>query len=178
MRFTEGALAGVYLIDCEPAVDERGLFARTFCVEEFSGHGLVTTWRQCNTSLSYRKGTVRGLHFQAEPYAETKLVRCTRGVAFDVVVDIRPDSPTFQRWMAVELSADNRHMVYIPAGFAHGFQTLVDDTELFYQMSADYRPESGRGIRWDDRDIAIAWPLDVTALSERDRALPLLREAI
>ena len=177
MRFTGTALPGMYVVDCEPAIDERGLFARTYCAEEFSTHGLVTGWPQCNTSLSRRSGTVRGLHYQAEPHGETKLIRCTHGAAFDVAVDIRPDSPTFRHWTAVELSADNRRMAYIPAGFAHGFQTLADDTELFYQMSAPYRAESARGIRWDDPDVAIAWPLAVTAVSERDRALPLLREA-
>lgn len=176
MRFTECPLSGALAVDPEPVTDARGLFARTYCAEEFAAHGLVTEWMQCNASLTRGKGTVRGLHFQADPHAETKLVRCTRGAVFDVAVDIRRNSPTFGRWFAVELTADNRRAFYIPAGFAHGFQTLADDSELFYQMSTFYEPNSARGIRWDDDDIAIAWPLAATMLSDRDRNFPLLRE--
>jgi dTDP-4-dehydrorhamnose 3,5-epimerase len=176
MIFTESPLTGVFVIDPEPAVDERGLFARTYCAEEFAARNLITDWVQCNTSLSWRKGTVRGLHFQIEPHAETKLVRCTRGAVFDVAVDIRPRSPTFKRWFAIELTADSRRTFYIPTGFAHGFQTLADDSELFYQMSAVYQPESARGIRWNDSEIGIAWPLATPILSERDRSLQFLCE--
>jgi dTDP-4-dehydrorhamnose 3,5-epimerase len=176
MRFTESPLPGALVIDPEPVADERGLFARTYCAEEFAARDLVTEWVQCNSSLTRCKGAVRGLHFQADPHAETKLVRCTRGAVFDVAVDIRRESPTFGRWFAVELTANNRRAFYIPAGFAHGFQALADDSELFYQMSAFYEPKSARGIRWDDGDIAIAWPLAATMLSDRDRNFPLLRE--
>jgi dTDP-4-dehydrorhamnose 3,5-epimerase len=169
MRFTDADVAGALIIEVEPAADDRGLFARTFCDDEFERRGLVTHWPQCNTSFNKRAGTLRGLHYQAEPYPETKLVRCTRGAAFDVAVDVRPQSPTYKRWFAVELSADNRRMVYLPGGIAHGFQTLVDDTELFYQMSESYRPDYGRGLRWDDPALGIAWPLANPLLSERDR---------
>lgn len=164
------------MIAAEPAADERGSFARTYCMEEFARRHLVTEWVQCNASFNRRKGTIRGLHFQIEPHAETKLVRCTRGAVFDVAVDIRPNSLTFKRWFAVELTEDNYRMFYIPAGFAHGFQTLADDSELFYQMSAFYRPECVRGVRWDDGDVAIAWPDAAAILSERDRNLPALQE--
>lgn len=176
MIFTECPLTGAYVIDLQPAVDERGFFARTFCAQEFAAYNLATHWVQCNTSLTREKGSMRGLHFQAEPHSEAKLIRCTRGAVFDVAIDIRPKSPTFKRWFAVELTADNRRMFYIPTGFAHGFQTLADESELFYQMSAFYHPESARGIRWDDSDIAVAWPLDAAIVSDRDRELPLSRD--
>ena len=174
MIFTELALKGVYLIEPEQREDERGFFARTFCVEEFSAHSLDTTVAQCNVSYNRRRGTLRGLHYQAPPYAEVKLVRCTAGAAFDVVVDIRPDSPTFKKWLGVELSAKNRKMLYIPEGFAHGFQTLEDHTELFYQMSKVYVPEAARGIRWNDPTLGISWPLHVTVISSEDKVLPVL----
>jgi dTDP-4-dehydrorhamnose 3,5-epimerase len=169
MRFTDAAIDGALIVELEPAADERGMFARTYCEEVFAQRGLVTHWPQCNTSFNKRAGTLRGLHYQAEPYPETKLVRCTRGAAFDVAVDIRPQSPTFKRWFATELSADNRRMVYLPGGVAHGFQALVDETELFYQMSEFYRPDYARGVRWDDPALGIAWPLANPLLSERDR---------
>lgn len=172
MIFTELALKGVCLIEPKRREDERGFFARTFCVEEFFAHGLDPAVAQCNVSYNRRRGTLRGLHYQAPPYAEVKLVRCTAGAAFDVVVDIRPSSPTFKRWLGVELSARNRKMLYIPEGFAHGFQTLDDHTELFYQMSKVYVPEAARGIRWDDPSLAIVWPLSVTIVSDCDCHLP------
>ncbi len=172
MIFTELAIKGVFLIEPEQREDERGFFARTFCVEEFSAHGLDPTIAQCNISFNRRRGTLRGLHYQAPPYAEVKLVRCTAGAVFDVVVDIRPDSPTFKKWLGVELYARHRKMLYIPEGFAQGFQTLEDSTELFYQMSKAYVPEAARVLRWDDPSLAVVWPLSVTCVSERDRHLP------
>jgi dTDP-4-dehydrorhamnose 3,5-epimerase len=172
MIFTELALKGVYLIEPERREDERGFFDRTFCIEEFSAHGLDPAVAQCNVSYNRRRGTLRGLHYQAPPYAEAKLVRCTAGAVFDVVVDIRPSSPTFKRWLGVELSAENRKMLYIPESFAHGFQTLEDHTELFYQMSKAYVPPAGRGIRWNDSTLAISWPLSHPIISTRDATLP------
>ena len=144
--------------------------ARTFCREEFQARGLACEFVQCSTSFNRHRGTLRGLHFQDAPYAETKLVRCTRGRVFDVAVDLRAGSTTRGRWSATELSAETGRMVYIPAGFAHGFQTLEDDTELFYQISVPYRPEAARCIAWDDPSLAIAWPLADPVLSARDRA--------
>ena len=158
MIFTETKLAGAFVIEPERVEDERGFFARTWCVREFEERGLNTRLVQCNISFNKQKGTLRGMHFQIEPHAETKLVRCTMGAMYDVIVDVRPDSPTLGRWVAVELSADNRKMLYIPEGFAHGFQTLVDNTEVFYQMAEFYHPESARGLRWDDPVLGIAWP--------------------
>jgi dTDP-4-dehydrorhamnose 3,5-epimerase len=174
MIFTESALKGVYLIEPERQEDERGIFARTFCVEEFSVRGLDAAVAQCNVSYNRRRGTLRGLHYQVSPHAEVKLVRCTMGAAFDVVVDIRPGSPTFRQWLGVELSARNRKMLYIPEGLAHGFQTLEDDTELFYQMSKAYVPEAARGIKWDDPAIGIAWPMAPLVVSGRDQNYPKL----
>src|SRR5262249_37299850 len=143
------------------------------CLDEFADHGLNTTWVQCNVSYNRRAGTLRGLHYQADPRPEIKLVRCTRGAAFDVIADVRPASPTYGRWFAAELTAENRRALYVPAGFAHGFQTLSDDAELFYQMSERYHPELARGVRWDDRALGVAWP-DCAArvISPRDQALP------
>ena len=173
MTFTELPLGGAFLIEPDRLEDERGFFARTFCVEEFAARGLNTTVAQCNVSYNRRRGTLRGLHYQAPPHEEAKLVRCTAGAAFHVVVDIRPGSPTFRRWHAVELSARNRNMLYIPEGFAHGFQTLDDHTELAYLMSKAYVPQAARGIRWDDPDLAIQWPSAAgLVISPRDLALP------
>ena len=174
MIFTRLEIKGVFLIEPERYEDERGFFARTFCIEEFSAHGLDSVVAQCNVSYNRRRGTLRGLHYQAPPYAEVKLVRCTAGAAFDVVVDIRQDSPTFKKWLGVELSAKNRKMLYIPDGLAHGFQTLEDDTELFYQMSKAYVPEAARGIKWDDPVIGIAWPMAPLIVSSRDQNYPRL----
>ncbi len=148
--------------------DKRGFFARTFCVNEFEAHGLVVNWAQCSVSFNKTKGTLRGLHYQDDPYAETKLVRCTMGSVYDVIVDLRRDSPTFKRWVGVMLTAENRNALYIPVGFAHGFQTLEDNTEVFYQISQFYREESSKGVRWNDPVFGIDWPLAPTALSDRD----------
>lgn len=173
MIFTGLSLRGAFLIEPERLEDERGFFARTFCAEEFAAHGLNTTVAQCNVSYNRRRGTLRGLHYQAPPHEEAKLVRCTAGAAFNAIVDIRPGSPTFKRWLAIELSAGNRKMLYIPEGFAHGFQTLDDDTELSYLMSNSYVPQAAWGIRWDDPDLAIRWPPAVErVISSRDLALP------
>ncbi len=171
MIFEPTRLTGVWIIDVEQHDDERGSFARTWCRREFDQHGLNTALVQCNTSFNRVKHTLRGLHYQAAPHAEAKLVRVTRGRAFDVAVDLRPNSPTFCQWVAAELSADNRQAIYIPEGCAHGFLTLEDDTELFYQMTAFYRAESVRGARYDDPAFKIDWPAAPAVISDRDRAL-------
>lgn len=152
--------------------DERGFFARTFCTNEFAIHGLNARIVQCSISFNRRRGTLRGLHYQAAPRAETKLVRCTRGAVYDVVLDLRGDSPTFRQWIGVELTEQKRNMVYIPEGCAHGFLTLADETEVFYQMSEFYALESARGVRWDDPAFRIDWPGKVEVISERDRTYP------
>jgi dTDP-4-dehydrorhamnose 3,5-epimerase len=175
MKFTELGLAGAFLIEPEPNEDERGLLARTFCIEEFAARGLNTTIAQCSVSYNRRRGTLRGLHYQDPPHAEVKLVRCTAGSAFDVIVDIRPRSATFRRWLGIELSAQNRKMVYVPEGFAHGFQTLEDGTELFYQISTAYVPSATRTIRWNDPTIGVAWPLPPSVISSRDLGEPSIR---
>jgi dTDP-4-dehydrorhamnose 3,5-epimerase len=170
MIFRETPLAGAILIELEPLVDERGSFARTFAADEFAAHGLETRVVQCNTSMNARAGTLRGLHYQTEPHAEAKLVRCVRGAIFDVVVDLRPDSPTYCKWHGVELSDSNLRMLFVPVGLAHGFQTLADDSEVLYQMSAEYSAEHARGVRWDDPAFGIEWPdADVRTISARDR---------
>ena len=173
MRFRPYRLYGLWLVEPERRADERGYFARTFCDEEFAAHGLPTRFPQCNASFNAGRGTLRGLHWQDEPYPEGKLVRCVRGAAFDVAADLRPGSPTRGQWASAELSADNGHALYIPPGFAHGFQALEDGTELFYQMTERYRDGLARGVRWDDPDLAIEWPLPDPVLSARDAALPL-----
>lgn len=170
MIITETPLKPACLIDIEPAHDGRGFFARTFCADEFARRGLPAGFVQASLSFNHRRGTLRGLHYQAEPCPEGKLVRCTRGAIFDVMVDLRRTSPTHCRWFAVELTAENARAVYIPPGFAHGFQTLCDDTEVFYQMTAEYRPELARGVRWNDPAFAIGWPLPEPILSPRDAA--------
>lgn len=177
MIFRETKLAGVFIIDAEPVTDERGAFARTFCAREFAARGLNPAIAQCSASFNAKKGTLRGLHYQAPPHAEDKLVRVTAGAIFDVAVDLRADSPTYGQWASAELTAENRRMLYIPKGCAHGFQTLRDATEVFYQIADYYEPASGRGLKWDDADIGIAWP-DKAApiLSERDKTFPSLRE--
>ncbi len=173
MIFQELRLQGAFVIELEPHQDERGFFARSFCCAEFAKHGLATSVNQCGVSFNAKRGTLRGLHYQAEPRAEEKLVRCSRGAVYDVIVDLRPDSPTLRQWASVELSAENHRMLYVPRGFAHGFQTLVDQTELHYQISVAFQPEASRGLRWDDPALAIEWP-DVSQriISERDRNLP------
>jgi len=166
------------LIELEPIEDERGFFARSFCQNEFKAQGLDPVVAQCNVSFNRKRGTLRGLHYQAEPHAEAKLVRCTRGAVWDVIVDVRKGSPTARKWHTVELTAENRRALYIPAGFAHGFQTLEDDTEVLYQMSEFYHPESERGVRWDDRTLAIRWPIKDAVISPRDQAFPSFDESL
>lgn len=173
MKFTETSLQGAYIIDIEPQEDERGFFARTWCVREFEEHGLNSRLVQCSVSHNKKKGTLRGMHYQAKPHEEVKLVRCTRGAIFDVIVDLRPDSPTFRRWSGISLSADGHCMIYVPEGFAHGIQTLVDDTEVFYQISEFYHPASARGVRCNDPAFGIEWPIAEMILSDRDRAFPV-----
>jgi len=172
VKFSPTALAGACIIDIEPVPDERGFFARSWCREEFAKHGLNPDLAQCSISFNKKCGTLRGMHYQAKPHEETKVVRCTRGAIYDVIVDLRPESSTFRKWIAVELSADSRRMLYIPAGFAHGFQSLTDDTEVFYQISAPYHPESARGIRWDDPAFGIEWPVMERVISDKDRQYP------
>lgn len=175
MIFTETSLAGVYIIDLAPIEDKRGFFATAWTAEELSSRGLKSQIAQCNISFNRERGTIRGLHYQAAPYEEAKLVTCTRGALFDVAVDLRADSATRFKWTSVELSADNRRMIYIPEGFAHGYQTLADDTEIHYQVSATYHPECAGGLVWNDPAIGIKWPLDVTAISARDLNFALLQ---
>lgn len=172
MRFTATDLEGAYLVDLERIEDDRGFFARAWCEREFAEHGLDATVVQCNLSFNHRRGTVRGMHYQAAPHQEVKLVRCIRGAIYDVIVDLRPDSATYGRWLGVELDQRNRRMLYVPKGFAHGYQTLEDETEVFYQVSEPYHPGSERGVRWNDPAIAIAWPVPVTEISSKDRGLP------
>jgi dTDP-4-dehydrorhamnose 3,5-epimerase len=174
MRFTAAKLDGAWIIEPEAHEDNRGLFARTFCAHEFRDQGLVGAFVQCNTSWNARKGTVRGLHYQLPPSCEVKLVRCTAGSLYDVIVDLRPDSPTYLQHVGVELTARNRRALYIPEMFAHGFQALQDATEVFYQMSEFYAPELSVGLRYDDPKLGINWPLPVVSLSDRDRTWPLL----
>jgi dTDP-4-dehydrorhamnose 3,5-epimerase len=170
--FTETKLAGAFVIELERHTDERGFFARTFCQQEFEAHGLKAEVAQCNVSCNKRKGTLRGMHYQAAPFAEAKLVRCTAGSIYDVIIDLRPASATFKRHFAVELSAENHRMLYIPEDFAHGFQTLEDDTEVFYQMAKQYSAEHARGVRWNDPAFGIEWPKGERIIIERDRNYP------
>lgn len=177
MRFIETGLDGAYVIEPELKSDERGFFARSFCAAEFERHGLTAKFVQCNISHNKTRGTLRGLHYQAEPESEAKLIRCTRGAIFDVIVDLRPDSPTFGKWVSADLSAENYRMMFAPEGFAHGFQALADDTEVFYQMSRPYREALASGVRFDDPGLAIAWPIEDPIVSARDMDLPPLRAA-
>lgn len=173
MLFKEAKLKGCYLIELEPMRDERGYFARTYCHEEFEKRGLNPRVAQCNVSYNRRKGTLRGLHYQTAPFSEAKLVTCLAGSIYDVFVDLRPDSPTYGQWSAVELNARHpRSMLYLPENFANGFQTLQDDTEVFYQMSEFYEQASARGLRWDDPAFNIHWPPDERIISNRDRNFP------
>jgi dTDP-4-dehydrorhamnose 3,5-epimerase len=173
--FTETPLRGAFVIEPEPIEDARGLFARTWCRRELEANGLETRLAQCNASFNKRKGTLRGMHYQVPPAAETKIVRCTRGSLYDVIIDLRPDSATFTRHFVTVLTADNRRMLFVPTGFAHGFQTLEDDTEIFYQMSEFYSPQYARGVRWDDPIFGISWPDDERTMVERDRSYPDFR---
>lgn len=175
MRFTPLSVAGAYVIDIEPAHDERGFFARIFDADGFAALGLARTFIQLSLSYSRRRGTLRGLHYQDTPAVETKLVRCVRGAMHDVVVDLRPGSPTYLAHAVVELSAENRRAVYIPPLVAHGFQTLADDTETLYQIDAPYTPDAARGVRYDDPALGISWPLPVSVINDKDRSWPLVR---
>jgi dTDP-4-dehydrorhamnose 3,5-epimerase len=172
MIFTETPIASVYVIEVERMEDDRGFFARTWCQREFERHGLNPRLVQCSLSFNNRKGTLRGMHYQAAPHAEAKLVRCTSGAVYDVIVDLRPSSKTFRQWFGVELTADNRRALFIPEGLAHGFLTLADRTEVFYQMSEFYTPDGARGVRWNDPAFGIHWPAAVAVISPRDAAYP------
>jgi len=172
MKLVETAVAGSYVIEIDRREDPRGFFARTWCRREFEELGLDPALVQINVGFNLRAGTLRGMHFQRAPFEETKVVRCTRGAVVDVAIDLRPDSPTYRRWAAVELTADNHRMLYVPRGCAHGYQTLVDDTELCYQTSQVYAPEHATGVRYDDPAFAVRWPLAVTVLSDADRRWP------
>ena len=174
MIFTELPLRGAYLIDVERSTDERGFFARSYCAEEFAAIGFRQEFRQCSISYNARKGTLRGLHYQSAPHEEHKLVRCTAGAVFDVVVDIRAASPTCRQWYGTELTAENRRSLFIPPGFAHGFVCLSADAEVYYMISAVHAPQFGRGFRWNDPAFAIEWPLPPAVISERDAGYPLL----
>lgn len=172
MLFSPLDVHGAHLVEAEPHVDDRGSFARAWCRREFGDAGLETEFVQANVSATERAGTVRGLHYQRAPHAEAKLVRCTRGALFDVIVDVRPESPTYGEWAGVELTADGGRQVYVPAGCAHGYQTLRDGTRVFYMVSAFYAPEAEAGVRWDDPAFGVEWPMEPTAVSEKDRGWP------
>src|SRR5258706_3851256 len=174
MKFMELVLKGACIIDIEPREDERGFFARSWDENEFRQHGLNPCVAQCNISFNKKRGTLRGMHYQIAPFVEAKLVRCTMGVIYDVIIDLRPDSQTFRQWTAVELTAENRRTLYIPADFAHGFQTLVDNTEVYYQISEFYHPECARGIRWDDPIFGVEWPIKDVNVSQTDMARKFL----
>jgi dTDP-4-dehydrorhamnose 3,5-epimerase len=172
MIFAETKLKGAFIIQPEKLEDERGFFARTWCKRELEAHGLNPNLVQCNISFNKKGATLRGMHHQAAPHEEAKLVRCTMGAIYDVIIDLRPDSRTFKQWISVELTAENRKMIYIPEGFSHGFMTLDDNTEVFYQMSEFYAPDCARGVRWNDPAFDIVWPGDVTVISEKDNQYP------
>ena len=175
MIFTQTPLPGAYVLEPEKISDHRGFFARIWCKHELQAHGLSGELCQSNVGFSHRAGTVRGLHFQTPPHAEVKIVRCTRGSVFDVIVDVRPDSPSYQHWFGVHLTAENRKMLYVPKGMATGYMTLEDDTEINYHTSERFAPHAATGIRFDDPAVGIAWPLKVTAISEQDRSWPLIQ---
>jgi dTDP-4-dehydrorhamnose 3,5-epimerase len=177
MIFTPTELEAAFILDVEPREDDRGFFARVFCVDELAAHGLATEFVQANAGVSTRAGTLRGMHFQRAPHAEAKLVRCTAGAVYDVAVDLRPGSPTRGRWVGVELTAANHRQLYVPEGFAHGYQTLADDTELVYATTHPYAPEAATGVRFDDPAFGIAWPLPVTSISDADTSWPDYEES-
>lgn len=177
MIFHQTTLMDAWLIELEPRGDERGFFARTMCAEELAAQGIEAGFVQQNMSVSARRGTLRGMHFQLEPFAEAKLVRCVRGALCDVIVDLRPDSPSYLHHEAFELSAENHHQLYVPCGFAHGFITLMDDVETSYLVSAPYSAASERGLRYDDPVLAINWPIAATVVSDKDRNWPLINES-
>lgn len=172
MIFSETKLKGAFVIEPERMEDERGFFARVFSPEEFRDFGLATEFVQCSISFNGKRGTLRGMHYQAEPYEEAKIVRCTMGVIFDVIVDLRPESPTFKDWLGLEMTADNRKMMYVPERFAHGFLTLEDNSEILYAISEFYHPESAQGVRWDDPAIGIQWPETPLIISTQDQSYP------
>ena len=177
MIFHETELLGAYRIELDRKEDERGFFARSFCEAEFRARGLETKSVQCNISFNAKRGTLRGMHYQSAPHEEAKLIRVTRGAICDVIVDLRPASLTRLRWIAIDLNAENRQSLYVPAGFAHGFQTLEDNTEVFYQMFAHFHPEYARGLRWDDPALKITWPpTETRTISKKDREYPLLEQ--
>ena len=175
MQLIQTPLAGAYVIEPTPIEDDRGLFAYGFRADEFAGRGLIPAIAQVNISFTRHRGTLRGMHFQIPPHQEAKTIRCVRGAAYDVIVDLRPDSPTRCRWFATELTADNRRALYVPPGFAHGFQTLTDDVEVLYLVSAYYTPSHYRGVRWNDPAFGIEWPLAPLRMHQRDRAYPDFR---
>ena len=172
MIFTEIGLEGAYLIDLEKLHDERGFFARGYCSKEFASHGLASRVVQSNVSFNWKKATLRGMHYQISPYVESKLVRCTRGAIYDVIIDLRPESMTFKQWIGVELTEGNYRMLYVPGGFAHGFQTLEDRTEVIYHVSEFYTPKAEQGIRYNDPAFKIRWPLEVQVISRKDNNWP------
>lgn len=172
MLFAETLIKGAYIIDLVRHEDGRGFFARSWCQREFEEHGLNPKMVQCNISFNNRRGTLRGMHYQAAPFEEARLVRCLAGAIYDVIIDLRSNSPTFKKWLAIELTANNRRALFIPEGLAHGFQTLADDTEVFYQMSEFYTPDAARGLRWDDPAFGIEWPIETLIISEKDRTYP------
>lgn len=176
MKFAPTPIDGVFVVEAVPQTDERGFFARSFCTEEFAAHGLNPAITQCSISFNAHAHTLRGMHFQAAPHEEEKIIRCTSGAIFDVLVDIRPDSATFGQWFGTELTAANRRALFAPKGTAHGFLTLTEGTEIFYMISVPYASGSGRGFRWDDPAINIAWPARPAVISERDANLPALAE--
>jgi dTDP-4-dehydrorhamnose 3,5-epimerase len=178
MIFTETELKGAFIIDLQKMEDDRGFFARSFCQNEFSKLSLKTNVAQCNISFNRKKGTLRGMHFQLPPKSESKLVRCTKGKIYDVLVDLRSESATYCQWLAVELSGDNRKALYIPERFAHGFQTLEDNSEVFYQMFEYYAPEYSTGFRWNDPMFSIKWPLQNPFISEKDFSYPPFEKAL
>jgi dTDP-4-dehydrorhamnose 3,5-epimerase len=176
MKFTETAIPGAFVIELEPQLDERGFFSRSWCVDEYSRNGMNPLIMQCSVSYSWKKGTLRGMHYQKEPFAEAKTVRCTRGAVYDVILDMRRSSPAYKRWLGIELTAQNQRMLYVPEGVAHGFLTLADDTEMNYAVSQRYEPGSAATIRWDDPAFGIYWPEPVSVMSDKDRNSPLWRE--
>ncbi len=175
MKFIETKLKGAFIIEPDLLRDDRGFFARTWCQREAEAHGLRTDWVQCNVSFNEKKGTLRGMHFQNAPFAEIKLVRCSRGAIYDVIVDIRRESATFGQWIGAELTAENYRTMYVPKGFAHGFLTLQDQSEVFYQMSEFYAPTQAGGVRWDDPTFGIQWPIGVSVMTDKDRTYPDFR---
>lgn len=178
MKFIETKLKGAFIVDAELKQDHRGCFARTFCAKEFAIHNINSTIAQCNLSFNYKRGTLRGMHYQIPPATETKFIRCTQGAIYDVIVDMRPKSPTYLQHIGVELTAENHRALYVPGMFAHGYQTLTDETEVIYQVSEFYTPNTERGLRYDDPSLGIDWPLPVSEISEKDTNWSLLKIAL